>query len=76
MCIRDSLSSSLGIETKMVEGRRITDFETLKVATMVYAGWINKSLVADMQSLGMNALGLSGADSVSYTHLPYETGHS
>ena len=56
------LSFSLGIETKMVDGRRITDFETLKVATMVYAGWINKSLVADMQSLGMNALGLSGAD--------------
>lgn len=56
------LSGRLGIETKMVQGRRITDFETLKVTTMVYAGWTNKSLVADLQSLGVNALGLSGAD--------------
>ncbi len=56
------LSDRLGIETQMVDGRRITDFETLKVATMVYAGWANKSLVALLQSLGQNALGLSGAD--------------
>lgn len=56
------LSTKLGIETKMVDGRRITDFETLKIATMVYAGWTNKSLVADLQSMGVNALGVSGAD--------------
>ncbi len=56
------LSTRLGIETKMVDGRRITDFETLKIATMVYAGWTNKSLVAELQALGANALGLSGAD--------------
>ncbi len=56
------LSSRLGIETHMVDGRRITDFETLKVAAMVYAGWTNKSLVADLQSMEINALGLSGAD--------------
>lgn len=56
------LSTRLGIETKMIDGRRITDFETLKIATMVYAGWINKSLVADLQAHGANALGLSGAD--------------
>lgn len=56
------MSAKLGIDTKMIEGRRITDFETLKVATMVYAGWINKSLVADMQSMDINAIGISGAD--------------
>lgn len=56
------LARRLGIETKMVEGRRITDTETLKVATMVYAGWTSKTLVADLQALGVNALGLCGAD--------------
>ena len=56
------LSAKLNIETKMVEGRRITDVETLKVTTMVYAGWINKSIVARLQALNCNALGLSGAD--------------
>lgn len=56
------LSTRLGIETKMIEGRRITDTETLKVATMVYAGWTNKTLVAALQALGQNALGLCGAD--------------
>jgi len=52
----------LGIETKMVQGRRITDAETLKLVTMVYAGWINKNMVASLQKIGCNALGLSGAD--------------
>lgn len=56
------LSAKLNIETKMIQGRRITDAETLKVTTMVYAGWINKSIVAKLQSLNCNALGLSGAD--------------
>jgi acetylglutamate kinase len=46
----------------MVDGRRITDAETLKIVTMVYAGYINKIIVADLQSLKCNALGISGAD--------------
>lgn len=56
------LSTKLGIETKMIEGRRITDAETLKVAAMVYAGWINKTIAAKLNSLGVNAIGLCGAD--------------
>ena len=56
------LSSKLGIETKMVEGRRITDEETIKVVTMTYAGWINKNIVAQLQAQGLTAIGLSGAD--------------
>ena len=56
------MATQLGIETKMVDGRRITDAETLKLVTMVYAGWINKSIVASLQKLGCHALGLSGAD--------------
>lgn len=56
------LSTELGIETKMVEGRRITDAETLKVATMVYAGWINKNITSKLNSLGTTAIGLCGAD--------------
>lgn len=56
------LSKALGIETTMIEGRRVTDAETLNVVTMVYAGLINKRIVALLQSLGCNAIGLSGAD--------------
>ncbi|MGE0636562.1 MAG: acetylglutamate kinase [Bacteroidia bacterium] len=56
------LSSKLGIETKMVEGRRLTDEETIKVVTMTYAGWVNKTIVASLQSKRCNALGLCGAD--------------
>lgn len=56
------MAQQLGIETKMVNGRRITDEETLKVVTMVYSGWINKSIVASLQKIGCNAIGLSGAD--------------
>src|SRR4051812_24070737 len=56
------LAERIGIEQKMVDGRRITDAETLKVATMVYAGLINKQIVASLQGKGINALGLSGAD--------------
>jgi acetylglutamate kinase len=52
----------LQIPVKMHEGRRITDAETLKICAMVYAGWINKSIVAQLQALGCNAIGLSGAD--------------
>lgn len=56
------LSEKLGIPTTMIDGRRVTDAETLQVAAMVYAGWINKRIVAQLQALGCNAIGLSGAD--------------
>lgn len=56
------IASQLGIESQMVEGRRITDAESLKVVTMVYGGLVNKSIVAGLQSLNVNALGLTGAD--------------
>lgn len=56
------IASLLGIESKMVNGRRITDAETLKVATMVYGGLVNKNIVAGLQSRNLNALGLTGAD--------------
>lgn len=60
--IANNMAQKLGIETKMHQGRRITDFETLKLVTMVYAGWVNKSIVAMLQKLGVNSIGLSGAD--------------
>lgn len=56
------LGERLGIESRMVNGRRITDRETLDVVTMVYAGLVNKNIVAGLQALGVNALGLTGAD--------------
>ncbi len=56
------LGTTLGIETKMIEGKRITDAETLKIVTMVYAGLINKNIVAQLQANQCNALGLTGAD--------------
>lgn len=56
------LAERLGIESRMVNGRRITDKETLEVVTMVYGGLVNKNIVAGLQALGMNALGLTGAD--------------
>lgn len=56
------IASQLGIESKMVNGRRITDSETLKVVTMVYGGLVNKNIVAGLQARGMNAIGLTGAD--------------
>lgn len=56
------MAEQLGIETQKVDGRRITDEETLKIVTMVYAGWINKSIIAVLQKNGCNAVGLSGAD--------------
>jgi acetylglutamate kinase len=60
--IATELAVSLGIEPKMVDGRRITDIETLRIVTMVYAGLINKNMVAQLQAKGCNAIGLSGAD--------------
>ncbi len=56
------IAAQLGIESKMVNGRRITDAETLKVVTMVYGGLVNKNIVAGLQARGINALGLTGAD--------------
>jgi len=56
------LSGKLGIKTKMIDGRRITDEETLKVTTMVYAGWINKSITAALNTSSGKAVGLCGAD--------------
>lgn len=56
------VAASLGIESKMVGGRRITDKDMLSVVTMVYGGLVNKNLVARLQANGVNALGLTGAD--------------
>ncbi|MBI4944903.1 MAG: acetylglutamate kinase [Bacteroidetes bacterium] len=60
--IATELSKQLGIEPKMVEGRRITDADTLKIVQMVYGGLINKNIVAQLQARNCNAIGLSGAD--------------
>ncbi len=56
------LAEKLGIEQQLVDGRRITDAETLKIVTMVYAGFINKNIVAVLQANNCNAIGLCGAD--------------
>jgi len=56
------MAERLGIETKMVEGRRITDAQMLEVVTMVYGGLVNKHVVASLQALGADAIGLTGAD--------------
>ncbi|MFK5974111.1 MAG: acetylglutamate kinase [Flavobacteriaceae bacterium] len=56
------LANKLGVESKLVEGRRITDAETLKIITMVYAGLTNKNIVAKLQANHCNAIGLTGAD--------------
>lgn len=73
------LSGALGVQTSMVDGRRITDKDTLDIVTMVYAGLINKRIVAMLQSNGVNALGLCGADghvlqSVRRNPLPVDFG--
>jgi acetylglutamate kinase len=60
--VATQLSETMGIETKLVDGRRITDIETLRVVTMVYGGLINKNIVAQLQRFGNNAIGLTGAD--------------
>lgn len=57
-----AMATRLGIETQMVEGRRVTDDEMLRVVTMVYGGLVNKNIVAQLQATGVNALGLTGAD--------------
>lgn len=60
--IATEIAGKLGIETKMVEGRRITDSAMLDVVTMVYGGLVNKKVVAGLQARNCNALGLTGAD--------------
>lgn len=56
------MAETMGIETTMIEGRRVTDDETLEVVTMVYAGLANKRIVAQLQGKGTNAMGMCGAD--------------
>ena len=56
------VAAKLGIETQMVDGRRITNLEMLEVVTMVYGGLVNKKIVAGLQARGINAVGLTGAD--------------
>ncbi len=60
--IATQTAAQLGIETNMVDGRRITDRSMLDVVTMVYGGLVNKNLVAQLQANGCNAIGLTGAD--------------
>ncbi len=60
--IATKISAALGIKTQMIEGRRVTDAETIKVVTMVYAGLVNKTIVAKLQAINLNAIGLSGVD--------------
>ncbi|MDT3356093.1 MAG: acetylglutamate kinase [Bacteroidota bacterium] len=56
------MQKELGMVPEMVEGRRVTDADTLRIVTMVYAGWCNKQIVSMLQGFGCNALGFSGAD--------------
>ena len=56
------MQEQLGVPVKMVEGRRVTDAETIKVVTMVYAGWASKHIAASLQCFGCNAMGLAGCD--------------
>lgn len=60
--LASKLANQMGVEVKMKNGRRITDAETLDIATMVYAGKINKNIVAQLQANNCNAVGFSGAD--------------
>ncbi|QMU28612.1 acetylglutamate kinase [Adhaeribacter radiodurans] len=60
--IATEISKSLGIQPQLIDGRRITDADSLKVVTMVYAGLINKNIVAQLQAAQCNAIGLTGAD--------------
>lgn len=62
-----AIASKLGIKSKMINGRRITDADTLEVITMVYGGLVNKNIVAKLQALNVDAIGLTGADVNSIT---------
>ena len=56
------MAAQMDVPQQMLDGRRITDGETLKIVTMVYAGYINKNMVAQLQAAGCNAIGISGVD--------------
>ena len=56
------MQKEMGMVPKMIEGRRVTDEDTLKIVTMVYAGWCSKSITALLQAEGCNSIGLTGAD--------------
>jgi acetylglutamate kinase len=56
------MAEKMGIPQQMIDGRRLTDAETLKIVTMVYAGYINKNIVARLQSMQCNSVGITGAD--------------
>jgi acetylglutamate kinase len=57
-----AMASRLGVETTMIDGRRVTDDSMLEIVTMVYGGLVNKGVVAGLQARGVNALGVTGAD--------------
>lgn len=61
------LAKKLGVNTNIIDGRRITDSSNLEIITMVYGGKINKFIVAKLQGLNCNAIGVSGADCNSIT---------
>ena len=57
-----TMADRMGVETYMIDGRRVTDKETLDIVTMVYGGLVNKQVVAQLQTMGVNAIGLTGVD--------------
>lgn len=57
-----TMADRMGVETHMIDGRRVTDKETLDIVTMVYGGLVNKQVVAQLQTMGVNAIGLTGVD--------------
>jgi acetylglutamate kinase len=57
-----TMAERLGVETQMIDGRRVTDKETLNIVTMVYGGLVNKQVVAQLQTMGVNAMGMTGVD--------------
>ena len=57
-----TMAERLGVETQMIDGRRVTDKETLDIVTMVYGGLVNKQVVAQLQTMGVNTIGLTGVD--------------
>lgn len=69
------MAEKLGIPQQLIDGRRITDGETLKIVTMVYAGYINKHIVAELQSLRCNSIGISGPDGNSILAHKRENAH-
>lgn len=60
--LASTMAERLGVAQQMIDGRRVTDKETLDIVTMVYGGLVNKQLVASLQNMGINAIGLTGAD--------------